>query len=238
MAKFNKGNKDTTTNSNTTDKTLKGTPRVTSCNFVNLKKCPWLTAFVSCVFEGTVFMQSIAVRENAEGDSFITFPNKKRVNKDGEAELDKDGKIIYDAYYGPADAETRKKIEHLIFEAVQNKFDGKEAPKTEKGEDKVMVNLVNGKEGLVAMVNVVCTGKFFMTGISVNEVQNGENAGDVYLKYPSRQRLDKDGNPKLDNDGKKIYDSYFGPATSEANTALTEMICNHIQKMIDEEENK
>ncbi len=224
------------TKSNTAVETApeKGTPRVTRCNLVNIENKPWLTAFVNVIYEGTVFMQSVAVRENKEGEVYITFPNKKRV-KDGADVLNEEGKPIYDALYGPADAETRKHLEEMIMAAVQDKLDGKEPPKTEKGEEKVLVNLIEGHEGLVAMCNVVAKGKFFMTGITVNEVQKGENEGDVYLQYPSRKRT-RAGADVLDENGKPIYDSYFGPGSKEDHEALLTMVIEGVQKEISKAE--
>lgn len=234
MAKFTKTTKNT--GAATAATTEKGKARVTRCNLVNIPDCPWITAFANVIYDGTVFMQSIAVRENKEGEPYLTFPSKKRT-KNGQDVLDDNGKVIYDEIYGPADAETRKGLQELIFAAVQDKFDGKETPQTAKGENKALVNLVEGHEGLVAMANVVYTGKFFMTGITVNEVQNGERAGDVYLSYPSRKRT-KAGQDVLDENGKVIYDPYFGPGSEESRKALEEMIFPAVQDAITEAESK
>lgn len=235
MAKFTK----TTTNKGTAAAAApeKGTPRVTRCNLVNIPERPWITAFTNVIYEGTVFMQSIAVRENKEGDAYLAFPSKKRT-KDGHDVLDENGKPIYDEIYGPADAETRKGLQDLIFSAVQKKLDGEEIPAAPKGADKALINIIEGHDGLVAMANVVYTGKFFMTGITVNEVQKGEHEGEVYLSYPSRKRRTKDGKDALDENGKVIYDPYFGPGSEESRKALEEMIFPAVQEAITEAESK
>ena len=232
MAKFQKANNNKKEDTKQVENTVKGTPRVTRCNLVNLENRPWLTAFVDTIFEGTMFLNSIAVREDKEGNAYITFPNKKRMVNGKEA-LDENGKPIYDAFYGPADKETRKRLEEAIFEAVQSKFDGEKVSEPAKGEDKVIINMVENTPGLVAFANVVFTGKFFMSGVTVNEVQSGENKGNIYLQFPSRKRT-KNGQDVLDEHGKPIYDAYCGPATKQSNADLTEMVFNHVQKAITE----
>lgn len=230
MAKFTK--QTNTATAEVATESVKGTPRVTRCNLVNFENRPGLVAFANVIYEGTVFMQSIAVRENANGDAYITFPNKKRVDREGKDVLDENGKVIYDAYYGPADAETRKALEEMIYTAVQDKINGVEPAETEKGANKAMVHLVQDNDkGLVAMVNVVFTGKFFMTGITVNEVQGGENAGNAYLGFPSRKRT-RNGADVLDENGKTIWDAYYGPASKESKEALEKMIFTAVQDEI------
>ena len=228
MAKLN-------TNTNETTEVVKGTPRVTRVNLVNVETRPWLVAFVNMIYEGTIFMNSVVVRENKEGNAYLTFPNKKRTNKDGSDYLDENGKPVYDAYYGPADADTRKHLEEMVFAAVQDKLDGKDTPEVEKGAEKVIVHLVENMPGVVAFCNVVATGKFFMTGVTVNEVQNGDNKGNVYLQYPSRKRT-KAGADVLDDNGKPVYDPYYGPATKEDNEKLLEMAVAAVQAELDKKE--
>lgn len=221
MAKFTK-----TTETNTTR--AKGEPGVTGCNLVHIENRPWLTAFANVVFEGPLFMNSIAVRLKGNGEPYLAFPGKKRM-KNGAEVVNESGYPIYDNYYGPADAQTREKLEKMVLTAVEKKLNGEELPITEKGADKVIVHLVPQNEKLVAMCNVVMSGKFFMTGISVNEVMNGERKGEVYLQYPARKRT-KNGADVLDKNGKPIYDNYFGPATKEANQKLLEMVVGGVQQ--------
>lgn len=237
MAKFTKTtNTNKTTNTSTETNTEKGKPRVTSCRLVNIEKNPGLIAFANVVFEGTVFMQNIAVRENREGDAYITFPSKKRMNKDGTAFLDENGKETYDNYYGPADSSTRKALQEMIMEAVQNKLDGKAEMEIEKGANKAIVNLVKGHDGLVAMVNVVFTGKFFMTGITVNEILSGEHEGTAYLGFPSRKRMKNGVEVMNDKTNKPFYDPYYGPGSPDAKKALEDMIYPAVQEEISKAE--
>ena len=73
MATFTKNN----TNNTGAAAPEKGTPRVTRVNLVNSDKAPGLVAFANAIFEGKVFMSDIWVRENASGDAFISFLERR-----------------------------------------------------------------------------------------------------------------------------------------------------------------
>lgn len=210
---------------------VKGEPRVTRINAVNLPNRPSLLGFANIVYEGKIFMSNIAVRENKEGDAFLSFPSKKRVNN-GQDVLDQNGRPIYDDYFGCADKTTREHVEKLIFDAVQDALDGVQKPLPPKGEEKAIVHLVkNPSAGAIAMASVVATGKFFLTGLTINQV--GE--GDAFLGYPSRRRM-KNGQQVVGENGRPIYDDYFGPGSKEDKEKMEDMIFSAFEKICSEEE--
>lgn len=219
-----------TKNSNNTNGAAapeKGTPRVTRVNLVNSDKAPGLVAFANAIFEGKVFMSDIWVRENASGDAFISFPAQKRM-KNGTEVLDEAGKPIYDDFYGPASKEAREQIQNAIFEAVQAAMDGT-PQKIEKGQEGIRVTLLPEGSKAIAVVSVVMTTKIFMNSISVREGKNG----DAYLSTPSRKRM-KGGQEVLDDNGRPIYDAYYGPASKEAKDALEKMVFDAVQDKMNE----
>lgn len=210
-----------------TVKEQKDESKVVRCNLVNLANRPSIVAFASVNYEGKLFLGNIAVTCDAQGTPFLRLPAKKRT-RGGEDVLDRDQKPIYDEYYSPADKETREHLEQMVFTAVQDALDGIESPKKEKGEEKVIVNLAKGDGPVVAFVNVVVQGKFLLNNIVVNQVLQGEKQGEGYLTYPSRKRM-KNGADVLDENGKPVYDNYYGPATAEDNHKLTELVCVAVQ---------
>lgn len=219
------------TKTNTNANSVKGTPRVTNLHLVSLPNRPSLMGFANVIYEGKIFASSIAVRQTREGDAYLRFPANKRV-RNGQDVLDNNGRPIYDDIFGPADKETREHMQKMIFDAVQDAMDGKPAPEKVKGEEKVTVHL--GKDdsnGFVAMVSGVFEGKFFLTNISVNQPENG----DAFLGSPARRRM-RDGQPVLDENGRQIYDDYFGPGSKADKDALENMVFAAVQAELDKQQ--
>lgn len=220
MATFN--------NNQTTEGVVKGTPRVTRVNLVHSEKAPSLVAFANAIFEGKVFINDLWVRENKEGEAFLSFPSQKR-QKNGQDVLGEDGKPIYDDYCGPASKEAREKIQNMVFDAVQAAMDGT-PQKIEKGQEGVRVTLMPEGSAAVAVCSIVVDTKVFLNSIAVRE----SASGDAYLACPSHKRL-KSGQEVLDENGKAIYDSYYGPASKEARNALDTMVFDAVQAELDKQ---
>lgn len=211
----------------------KGTPRVIRCTLVNMENRPSLIAFANVIYKGKVFLNNIAIRENKDGDAFISFPSKKRT-RNGQDVLDENGKAIYDEYYGPASKETRDALQDLVFTAVQKKINGEDLPAREKGEVGItsvyLMNNGEAKDGLIGFASGIFEGLFFMTDITVNQPEGK----DAYINCPARRRM-RNGEPVKDENGKDVYENYFGPASKEDRDALSEMIFEAVQEKMNEE---
>lgn len=205
------------------------TNTVTNCRLVNFTNNPSLVAFANCMYNGKIYMSDLRIRETKEGEAYIQFPSRKRV-KNGKECLDDQGRVIYDDWFGPANAETRRKLTDMIAEAVNASWEGKPLPK--RARDEVGLSALNlmkePKDGFIGFCSGVFDGTFFLTNISVIEPEGK----DAFVSYPSRKRV-RNGQDVLGDNGKPIYDSYYRPATEEDQEVLQNLIFDAVQAELD-----
>lgn len=92
--------------------------------------------------------------------------------------------------------------------------------KTARG-DRAYVNFIQMREGsnLAGYATVVVNG-IRMRGIQIRV----RDDGNTYIMFPAAKRLDKQGNPAKDKEGREIYDPYYNPSTKELRDYIEALI--------------
>lgn len=97
---------------------------------------------------------------------------------------------------------------------------------TERG-DHAYVNLVQQKEGS----NFIGFATVYVNGFKIRGIRIFVNKdGDTYLRYPSQQRKDAQGNAVKGDDGYDIYDEHVAPCTRESR----QLVIDLVDKALDE----
>lgn len=163
-----------------------------------LEKENWSTkAFVSVVFEESLKVTDITIRETKKGEIFVAMPGYKTSKKN---EL---GNPVYKNYFYPTTAEFRKELYDNILKTY--KSNAKEVNVT-SGKDKVSVSVAmypcNFNEKIESIGKIYIDKCFLIDGVRVNEGEKGS-----FVAMPTKNTEGKDG--------KAEYSEVCYPVTKE-----------------------
>lgn len=163
-----------------------------------LEKENWSTkAFVSVVFEESLKVTDITIRETKKGEIFVAMPGYKTSKKN---EL---GNPVYKNYFNPTTAEFRKELYDNILKTY--KSNAKEVNVT-SGKDKVSVSVAmypcNFNEKIESIGKIYIDKCFLIDGVRVIEGEKGS-----FVAMPTKNTEGKDG--------KAEYSEVCYPVTKE-----------------------
>lgn len=163
-----------------------------------LEKENWSTkAFVSVVFEESLKVTDITIRETKKGEIFVAMPGYKT------SKVDEHGNPIYKNYFYPTTAEFRKELHDNIIKAY--KSNAKEIS-VNSGKDKVGVSVAmypcNFNENIESIGKIYIDKRFVIDGVRVIEGEKGS-----FVAMPTKTTEGKDG--------KTEYSEVCYPVTKE-----------------------
>lgn len=163
-----------------------------------LEKENWSTkAFVSVVFEESLKVTDITIRETKNGEKFVAMPGYKTSKKDEQ------GNSVYKNYFYPTTAEFRKELYDNIIKAYES--NAKEVNVT-SGKDKVSVSVAmypcNFNEKIESIGKIYIDKCFVIDGVRVIEGEKGS-----FVAMPTKTTEGKDG--------KTEYSEVCYPVTKE-----------------------
>lgn len=163
-----------------------------------LENKDWSTkAFVSIVFEESLKVTDITVKEAKNGELFVAMPGYKT------SKTDEQGNAIYKNYFYPTTAEFRKELYDNIIKAY--KSNAKEVNIT-SGKDKVGVSVAmypcNFNDRIESIGKIYIDKCFVVDGVRVIASEKGS-----FVAMPTRATESKDG--------KRKYTEMCYPVTKE-----------------------
>lgn len=163
-----------------------------------LEKENWSTkAFVSVVFEESLKVTDITIRETKKGEIFVSMPGYKTSKKNEQ------GNPVYKNYFYPTTAEFRKELHDNIIKAY--KSNAKEVNVT-SGKNKVNVSVAmypcNFNEKIESIGKIYIDKCFLIDGVRVIEGEKGS-----FVAMPTKTTEGKDG--------KTEYSEVCYPVTKE-----------------------